>query len=456
MKTIRNGCLLGAIAVGLVATSGNSLAQDASGESRAEKYMTLYSGAYVAPLLSYDIVGDSNLDDGFGGQLAFGYRQDFYAIEAAAVYTMLSGGDGDPTYLGGTINGLIFPLSSLPDLYAIAGVGGLEMDDYPDLGDTKFSTTVVQGGAGYMVPIKFSRYAFGVRAEALYRYGRRDKRVNRDMEDLNAPRSFDDVLINVGLQLPFALLPPPPPPPPKKLEVVTPAPPVDSDGDGVNDNLDACPNTPRGVEVDEAGCAIPDCEEPQAGEVLSLAGCGTGDVIVLRGVNFEFDKSKLTVNAKTLLDGVASELTKYPAIEVEIGGHTDSRGREAYNQSLSEERARSVAAYLQDQGVAAGRMSSQGYGESQPVADNETDEGRELNRRVELRITGGVASKSVRGRAMQDEQMPSSSDGRPTVRQADTPDVPEAEPMDEPAPVVDDEDDEGDEGDEDFLDFLNN
>ncbi|MCV5900774.1 OmpA family protein, partial [Escherichia coli] len=85
---------------------------------------------------------------------------------------------------------------------------------------------------------------------------------------------------------------------------------------------------------------------------------------------------------------------KRPDIKVEIGGHTDSKGSDAYNLSLSDKRSKSVKDYLVSKGVAAGRMTTRGYGESMPVADNNTDEGRELNRRVELKVTestgGGV------------------------------------------------------------------
>jgi len=73
-------------------------------------------------------------------------------------------------------------------------------------------------------------------------------------------------------------------------------------------------------------------------------------------------------------------------IRVEIAGHTDARGSDAYNSKLSNQRAQSVMNYLTERGIAADRMSAKGYGESEPVADNETDEGRELNRRVELKI----------------------------------------------------------------------
>lgn len=193
----------------------------------------------------------------------------------------------------------------------------------------------------------------------------------------------------------FAAEEPPPPvveaPPAPAAEVVPPAAPVDSDGDGVADDLDQCPGTPVGVKVNDVGCPLPTCKTPEAGQAVSLDGCAAGDVIVLRGVNFEFDKSRLTANAQQILDGVGESLIKAPDIKVELGGHTDGKGSDEYNQALSERRSKSVRQYLIGKGVEPGRMTAVGYGESKPVADNETEEGRELNRRVELKVTEGTA-----------------------------------------------------------------
>ena len=115
-------------------------------------------------------------------------------------------------------------------------------------------------------------------------------------------------------------------------------------------------------------------------------GCASGDTVVLRGVTFEFDKARLTANAKVILDGVADTLLSASDLNVEVGGHTDSFGSEAYNQSLSERRAQSVVKYIEGRGVSSDRLSAKGYGESNPIASNETTDGRELNRRVELKI----------------------------------------------------------------------
>jgi OOP family OmpA-OmpF porin len=186
---------------------------------------------------------------------------------------------------------------------------------------------------------------------------------------------------------PAPVVAPPPPPP----EVVAPVAPADSDGDGVADELDQCPGTPAGVKVNDVGCPLPACKTPEPGQPVTLEGCAAGDVIVLRGVNFEFDKSRLTANARGILDGVGDSLIKAPDIKVELGGHTDGKGTDEYNQRLSERRAESVRQYLVGKGVEPTRMTAVGYGESRPVADNETEEGRELNRRVELKVTEGSA-----------------------------------------------------------------
>ena len=120
---------------------------------------------------------------------------------------------------------------------------------------------------------------------------------------------------------------------------------------------------------------------------ITLEGCKQNDVLILRGVNFDFDKATLTTEAKGILDQVAMALTKRGDIKVEIDGHTDGKGTVPYNQKLSERRAASVKAYLVGKGIDGGRMTTAGFGKSRPIADNATDEGRALNRRVELKVT---------------------------------------------------------------------
>ena len=118
--------------------------------------------------------------------------------------------------------------------------------------------------------------------------------------------------------------------------------------------------------------------------MVDLDGCEVEAVIELEGIHFDFDKATLKPEAKVVLNEAAALLNKHEKVVVEIAGHTDSTGPEDYNQGLSERRAEAVEDYLTANGVNASRLSSRGYGESRPVASNDTKEGRAENRRVEM------------------------------------------------------------------------
>ena len=163
-----------------------------------------------------------------------------------------------------------------------------------------------------------------------------------------------------------------PPPPPE------PAPPLDSDHDGVPDDRDRCPDTAPGVMVDATGCE-------QKGSVT------------LEGVTFEFDSATLTAASKPVLDVTADGLKKHPRVRIELQGHTDSKGADAYNLKLSQRRADSVRDYLMQQGVPANQLTAKGYGKSQPVADNKTEEGRAKNRRVVMNVLDNPRDIEVKG-----------------------------------------------------------
>jgi outer membrane protein OmpA-like peptidoglycan-associated protein len=106
--------------------------------------------------------------------------------------------------------------------------------------------------------------------------------------------------------------------------------------------------------------------------------------LVLEGVNFDFDKATLRQEDIAIIDRDVTSLDKWGNVNIEVAGHTDSRGSDAYNMNLSQQRAEAVRNYLVSKGIAAERLSAKGYGESQPVAGNVTDEDRFKNRRVEL------------------------------------------------------------------------
>ena len=141
--------------------------------------------------------------------------------------------------------------------------------------------------------------------------------------------------------------------------------PTDGDADGVTDARDLCPASNAGATVDAFGCEL-------------------DKAIVLRGVNFHTDSDTLTDQSLAILDGIAETLTANPEIRVEVAGHTDDQGEDAYNKGLSQRRAASVVKYLVNKGVVSDNLKSAGYGEEQPVASNTSVDGRAENRRVEL------------------------------------------------------------------------
>lgn len=173
-----------------------------------------------------------------------------------------------------------------------------------------------------------------------------------------------------------------------------PCPVPDSDGDGVYDYMDKCPDTPRGVEVDKDGCPLPAAAAPEAAPAPApapaVAPAALADaapsprMLELRGANFDFDRSAIRQDDVDALDRSAATLKEWGDVKVEVAGHTDSIGTDEYNDGLSLRRAEAVRNYLVGKGIAAERLNIKGYGESQPVADNATADGRFMNRRVEL------------------------------------------------------------------------
>jgi OOP family OmpA-OmpF porin len=154
----------------------------------------------------------------------------------------------------------------------------------------------------------------------------------------------------------------------------------DEDGDGVFDRRDRCADTPANTPVDHRGCPVPQYPDRVQTEPAQT------QVITLSDLLFVFNQSDLTPTAKSELDALMSQFEDADVVSIKVVGHTDNVGSDAYNQALSERRASSVAEYLISQGVAPNKVTSEGKGESQPIADNDTDEGRAKNRRVELHI----------------------------------------------------------------------
>jgi OmpA-OmpF porin, OOP family len=393
--------------------------------------------AYMSLMGSYSFADkDRGTRDGLGAQIAVGKKVTRgMTLEFTGFLNNFNPEVGfDPAFelKGVGLGAMIFPWNNSPNLYALLSVAHGTGENLPGA-IPDYRTTVFDSGLGYLLPIT-SRMI--LRTEARYRMDAH----NRKQAGVQTPpqnnKHFYDGVLNIGLLFPLGV-----PAKPEEPAVMdsdgdgvpddvdecpgTPAGAIvdargcelDSDGDGVPDRIDQCPDTPIGQAVDEVGCPltndgdgdgvlddvdecpntpagakvlangcslVDDCRTPGPGEQVDANGCAIG--FVLKGVKFEFNADRLTRRAQEILDQVAETLLAYPDVRVEIGGHTDSLGRDAYNLALSERRARSARQYLIGRGVDAGRMTAVGYGEARPIADNETPEGQEENRRVELKV----------------------------------------------------------------------
>lgn len=157
----------------------------------------------------------------------------------------------------------------------------------------------------------------------------------------------------------------------------------DADGDGVLDVRDACPTVP-GIEQGDPkrdGCA----SRPKK----LVVEADKGELRLLEPVQFETGTAELKAESFALLDEVVGVMLDAPEIRIAVHGHTDSRGSQAYNRDLSQRRAQAVVKYLTDKGISFERLVARGFGPDEPIAPNETDEGRALNRRVEFKIIEG-------------------------------------------------------------------
>lgn len=179
---------------------------------------------------------------------------------------------------------------------------------------------------------------------------------------------------------------------------------VDSDGDGVMDDKDRCPGTPRGAPVDAKGCPldsdgdlVPDykdrCPGTRKGAQVDGTGCEIKKakkmkmekVVIDNVMLFDFDSAELKGGAKATLDSAFAKFKGNDGVsKVVVVGHTDSKGSESYNQGLSERRANSVRDYLVSAGANGNKIQATGAGETRPAASNDTEMGRSKNRRVEL------------------------------------------------------------------------
>jgi OmpA-OmpF porin, OOP family len=348
---------LGRVAAGVFCAA--SVASPASAFELSAANAPPYAFALGTATLA-DSDRDASDDIGFGGQIGFGVPVLTWLTVEASYFGTRFNSDA-PTDFSQRAWGVDWVVNfggrDVLTPFVLVGGGRVKNDVFPDALDE--SGPFFNLGAGFAggLAVPWLRY----RGEA------------RLLHD-NYLNDRQDFRVGFGVEVVLGDLPERPAPPSiietvKVIEVPAP-PPSDQDGDGVVDQFDRCPDTLKGVTVDGFGCVV------------------KAQTVELRDVTFEFNSSELTPNGRSVLEPAVRFLLSQPALRAEVAGHTDSIGSEAYNLKLSRARAESVREYLISRGVAPSVLSSVGYGEAQPVASNDTDEGRALNRRVELKLLG--------------------------------------------------------------------
>jgi OmpA-OmpF porin, OOP family len=319
------------VAAGIAALSGSVLATELD-----DRWYLSAGAGYVFPAHDRDLPGTGwDIEGAPAAFLGIGKTiNDWLNIELNAKGQSFDLGhsNGDWDQWGATLDGLIF-FNRNPKFspYAVVGGGMMRNDTKLDNADGP----IAEAGFGFMHTLNDSGDT--VRAEVRHRW---------DWANLNVPggnENHNDWVLMVGVTIPLGKRPEAPAPMPVAMAEPEPAPP------------------------------------PPAPVI---------ETVVLKDVNFCFDCDTLSGLAKEKLDYDAMAIVEHhPNAMFEVAGHTDSMGSDEYNLGLSQRRVDSVRTYLVQKGVDSSRMSARGYGESQPVADNGTAEGRAQNRRVELRIT---------------------------------------------------------------------
>jgi OOP family OmpA-OmpF porin len=348
---------------------------------------------YVDAMLQYSLLDDKRISkDDFGVQGGLGYNfAPNFALElsygsGSFKVKGFAGSSGPSEQLRAASLDLLYKFfpNSIVRPYILSGAGELQDRIGANFDDNH--SWMAEAGVGVLTGIgsQSGSTRLQLRTEAKYR---------REFIQNNAliPNNPGDVLFGVGLQLsfgnptrpvPVVVAPPPPEPAPVPREVPAEAPPPEP-----------C-HAPAGFQVD-ANCRIIE------------------QTVVVRAIDFEFNSTQLTVPAQHTLDEVAAALLTQPELKVEVQGHTDSIGTDAYNLALSQRRAAAVKAYLIAKGLNASALTAQGYGKAKPIASNATAEGRAQNRRVAFEVTNGFAHVIVLKEGASDASTQAAKHGEP-------------------------------------------
>ncbi|HCT41364.1 MAG TPA: HAD family hydrolase [Moraxellaceae bacterium] len=355
----------------------------------------------VEQISGFAIAPDVEDKEGYGLSLGFRFTPAI-GLEAhfARTETELEANNGDIRADRLSLDGYYtFNADGKFSPYLLLGVGEGRLKP---AGDNTITDTIVNGGLGAFYRFT-DKVALRMEAREVY---------NSD-EDLNDAVAMLGLEFSPGNKSDEATTEPQQQPEPEQAPVeevaavAAVAAIVDADKDGVADVADKCADTPAGVQVDADGCPLDGdqdgvadisdkCPTTAESVVVDETGCDktlTEAISMELKVNFASGAAVVRAEDKAEIERVASLLKQYPSTKVEIQGHTDSSGKKASNDKLSQARADAVKNVLvSDFGVDAARVTATGYGSSQPVADNKTKEGRAENRRV-IAVVSGEATK---------------------------------------------------------------
>lgn len=344
----------------LVSAAGVTSAQNENSSVRQDKELYFFTQPYYVVQDNERAIFD---DEGVGFRLGFGRQiSNGWFWESNLAYNVLENGIGGYTDYYQTHLGVDlvyrFGRENGARPFLLLGIGAVHDDVYPLGGRPSEDDTSFFSNAGFgITSAELFDVGLKIRADARY--------VVSEFAD-----GFEDGHFSLGFELPLG----------RKKEVTktvvkikevvreVPVAQSDSDGDGVVDGVDQCPNTLRNAKIDAVGCALKE------------------QIVKLEGVNFKSGSAELTGDSVESLTDIASFLTNQPDLRLVVAGHTDSAGSAVLNMQLSQKRADAVKYFLIRAGVDSDRMQAVGYGETDPVASNATASGRAQNRRVEFRI----------------------------------------------------------------------
>ena len=374
--------ILGGVLVAACAAGGSAIAADAYDDTGA---------TYIVGLGQYTFLDKDRISkDGRGFELGIGHNfaPNFAAeiIDSNGTFRIPNAGAREKLNAI-SIDGLykFLPVTSMFRPFILAGVGGMS----DDIGGHTPNNLgwLAETGVGLLTGLgsQSGSTRWQLRTEVKYRY--------EFMKYTQyVPNDPGDIILGVGFQFMFgAPTPPPPfvaralpPPPPEPAPPPPPPPPPPAP---------VC-HAPAGFQVD-ANCRIIEQN------------------VVVRAVDFEFNKTILTVPAQQTLDELVRALRNQPELQIEVQGYTDSVGSVDYNLNLSQRRADAVKAYLVSDGISPSVLTARGYGKSNPIASNSTAEGRAQNRRVAFAVTSAPAHVKVETKDATDASTEAAKQGEP-------------------------------------------